>query len=166
MVNFLLFSLASIGMTLILVRGALFEPFRQNLAIKVEKLHRKQQKKGLPPELTLVEFFHDLVHCVQCTGFWCGMFCGLFLLTTDSYWSAGSFWNLPYLANRLIMWLCCGFAGSFLASVGDILIEWMFFAKLRHERLIMAEDQQRAALAEAKQTEKVGTIAEVETTDL
>lgn len=144
MIDFLLFCLASVGMTLILVRGSLFASFREKLFEEADRIRNKRQKKGQANGFTLIEFVADMIHCVQCTGFWCGLFCGFFLLTSDSVWIGFSFMGPRLLFNRILMLFCCGLAGSFLASVGDILIEWMFFSKLRKERWILEDDHRKA----------------------
>lgn len=132
MVDFLLFGFASVGMTLILVNGSIFLPLRESLSRGVEKLHRRREQKGLPPSFTLLEFFHGMIHCVQCMGFWSGLFCGLFLLTTEtSYLEQGG----PIMIfNRLLMLLCCGTASSFLSMLSDLFLSWLFVSKLYLER--------------------------------
>lgn len=144
MVDFLLFCLASVGMTLILVRGSLFASFREKLALEAERIQNTRQKKKQAAGFSLIEFVGGMLHCVQCTGFWCGLFCGFFLLTSDSVWIGFSSMGPRLLFNRILMLFCCGLAGSFLASVGDILVEWMFFSKLRKERWILEDDRRRA----------------------
>lgn len=143
MIDFFLFSFASVGMTLILVHGSLFQPLRQRLSDGVEQIQRRRLKKGLPPSFTLVEFFHGMIGCVQCTGFWCGVFCGLFLVTSDTYWSGFAFFLGPrYFLNRLMMLFCCGLASSFLAPVGNHWVDGLFFSKeLQARQLMLANGQ-------------------------
>ncbi len=141
MTDFFLFCFASIGMTLILVRGSIFLPVRRYFVEKTDRIHRRRQKKGLPPGLTTTEFLHDLIHCVQCMGFWCGLFCGFFLLTSDGYWMRD--FGLRFVFNRSLMLFCCGAAGSFLSSVADIFLEWLFFSKILRERTVIADDRRR-----------------------
>lgn len=125
-------------MTLILVHGSLFQPFRQRLDEGVERIHRRRRKKGLPPSFTMVEFLHGMISCVQCTGFWCGLFCGLFLVTSDTFWSGFAFFFGPrYFLNRLMLLFCCGLIASFLAPVGNHLLDWLFFSKEFQARQLM-----------------------------
>jgi hypothetical protein len=58
MVTFLLFVFATIGLTLIIVDGSIFEPVRCIL------------------EKTLPEKVYDVFECYQCMGTWCGFLCG------------------------------------------------------------------------------------------
>lgn len=65
--TFLLFVCAVIGMTHIIVDGAIFQPVRE----WVEKnTHEK---------------FYDLFQCYQCMGFWCGMFCGFIVVSFNIF---------------------------------------------------------------------------------
>lgn len=145
MIDLLLFAFATIGMTLILVRGSIFQPVRNTLARSVDRLRRRREKKGYPPSFSLVEFVHELIGCTQCMGFWCGLFCGFFLITSDTFWIWGGLSSLRYLFNRLLMLFCCGAAGSFLASLGDLTIDWLFFSKESAFRAVQADDERRAA---------------------
>jgi hypothetical protein len=56
--EFLLFALATIGLTLIIVDGSIFEPVRCFL------------EKRLPEKV------YDVFECYQCMGTWCGFICG------------------------------------------------------------------------------------------
>ena len=58
MVAFLLFALATIGLTFIIVDGSIFEPVRRIL------------EKRLPEKV------YDVFECYQCMGTWCGFICG------------------------------------------------------------------------------------------
>lgn len=58
MVAFLLFVLATVGLTLIIVDGSIFEPVRCFL------------EKKLPEKV------YDVFECYQCMGTWCGFVCG------------------------------------------------------------------------------------------
>jgi len=51
------------------------------------------------------EFFGKLLSCVQCSGTWCG-------------WILGFVLDLPY-------WGLAGFAGSFLAMLGEALLSYL-----------------------------------------
>lgn len=90
MVNLILFCLASIGMTNIIVDSRLLESFREWV-------------KGLVSEKV-----YEAFECHQCMGTWCGMVCGLILI---SY-------------NPIII-LLCGCAGSFLASYAYLFMEML-----------------------------------------
>ena len=164
MANFFLFGLASIGMTLILVRGRVFASFRDYFALRSDRIRQKRDRKQLPPSFTLIEFIHELLGCVQCTGFWCGVFCGLFLLTSEIFWSWGGLIDPVYLINRILMLFCCGAAGSFLAMVGDIFGEWLFFSKELTARAVAVKDQHLATMA-AFVPDGSGDLREMEEAD-
>lgn len=159
MADFLLFCLASVGMTLILVRGSIFLSWRQFLASEAARIRRRREKKDLPPSFTLIEFFHELIECVQCTGFWCGVVCGLFLVTSDGHWNSlaetGTLAGIPYLFNRALMLLCCGAAGSFLAPLGDSLVEWMFCTRVLRSRELEDDNHRRAEATEQDEDRQV-----------
>lgn len=140
----ILFCLAATGMTLIIVQGSIFEPLREILARKVEKLEQNRKEKNLSRKFTILESIHKILHCLQCTGFWCGIFCGFFLLTSDVLMSgytmqitqtSANFNNwLPLFNNiKIVRWImllfCCGLTGSFLAPLGDLLLQWIYIAK-------------------------------------
>lgn len=153
MMDFLLFCLASIGMTLILVRGSIFRSYREFLANETNRIRRRREKKGQFSGFTLIEFFHGMITCVQCTGFWCGIFCGLFLISSDGIWvSLGSI-GLRHLVNRVLMLFCCGAVSSFLSPLGDMLLEWLFCVKELRVRELEADDRRRAEAAEQQNLE-------------
>jgi hypothetical protein len=80
---------------------------------------------------------------VQCTGFWCGVFCGLFLVTSDL---AAAAWMVPSFRgfiNLLLMLFCCGVGGSFAAMLGDVLFETLYFTKENAARRLNAEEHHR-----------------------
>ncbi|MDR2643315.1 MAG: DUF1360 domain-containing protein [Planctomycetaceae bacterium] len=145
MPEFLLFCFAVTGMTLILVQSTIFEPFRKMLADSVELIERNRVAENVPSKFTVVEFLHKMLQCLQCAGFWCGLFCGLLILTPDILHVnivAGisndalkdaknySFFICLITLFRWIMLLfCCGAAGSFLAPLGDLLLQWIFISK-------------------------------------
>ena len=162
MVEFLLFCIATVGMTSIIVQGVIFQPFRQFFGDWAEKIHIRREQAGKKNRRSLVEWFSELINCAQCTGFWCGLFCGIFLLTTGGYGLAGFGIYLPgttlqidvsasvtynYLTfdyvimlNRLLMGFCCGVGGSFLASVGCNFIDWGFYRKMNALRQLEEQD--------------------------
>jgi len=161
MVDFLLFAFASIGMTLILVRGTLFLPFRNFLANGAERIRKRREKKGLPTRFTLTEFLFGLISCAQCTGFWCGLFCGIFFVTSDTSWVWLNSIGPRHLFNRILMLFCCGAAGSFLSVIGDIFVEWLFFSKMLLMRRFEDEEHHRAFLAaEQERAMEAGTLPE------
>lgn len=144
MTDFLLFCLAAVGTTLIVVRGAIFLPVRNFFANETDRIRRRREKKGLPPSFSLIEFLHELLGCVQCTGFWCGVLCGLFLVSSDTAWASLSEPGLRQLVNRLLMLFCCGAAGSFLSPLADVLLEWLFYSKILMVRRLEDEDRRLA----------------------
>ncbi|MDR3198187.1 MAG: hypothetical protein LBU34_10000 [Planctomycetaceae bacterium] len=153
MVDFLLFALASIGMTLILVRGTLFQSFRDFLANRSEQIRLYREHKGYSSGFTLTEFLYGLISCAQCTGFWCGLFCGIFFITSDTNWVWLKSISNRYFFNRILMLFCCGAAGSFLSVIGDIFLEWLFFSKMLLMRRFEDEERQRASLSASEPNE-------------
>ncbi|MDR0610199.1 MAG: DUF1360 domain-containing protein [Planctomycetaceae bacterium] len=157
MVDFVLFALATVGMTLILVRGTLFQPFRDFLANRAERIRSYREQKGLRSGFTLTEFLLGLISCTQCMGFWCGLFCGVFFITSDTCWVWLKSVGNRYLFNRILMLFCCATAGSFLSMVGDIFIDWLFFSKMLLMRRFEDEEHQRSIPAfspDSNETEK------------
>ena len=147
MIEFSLFCIATVGMTSIIVQGIIFLPFRQFVGGWAEGVHnhraQKAQVTGRVLRRSLIEWFNELINCAQCTGFWCGLFCGLFLLSSDSYWLTTFDGRL--IAHRLLMWFCCGVGGSFLASLGCNVIDWVFYRKMNALRLLEEQDSMLAA---------------------
>jgi hypothetical protein len=156
MVDFVLFALASIGMTLILVRGTLFQPFRDFLANRAERIRLYREQKGVRSGFTLTEFLLRLISCAQCMGFWCGLFCGVFLITSDASWIEPNNYQINpcYLFNRILMLFCCGAAGSFLSVIGDIFLEWLFFSKMLLMHRFEDEEHQRSIPALSPENNK------------
>ncbi|MDR0870990.1 MAG: DUF1360 domain-containing protein [Planctomycetaceae bacterium] len=151
MEHFLLFCLASAGMTSIVVKGSIFRPFRDWLADETERTAHRREKRGLPPAFSLFGFVNDLISCVQCTGFWCGIFCGLFLVSSDfAAWLLVPQSSVAFivLVNRLLMLFCCGAAGSFSAMLGDVLFETLYFSKEYTARKLHEEEHQHTEEAD------------------
>ena len=128
MVEFLLFCTATVGMTSIIVQGVIFMPFRQFVDDWAAKIPRR----------SWVGRFNELIHCTQCTGFWCGLFCGLFLLSSDALWMTGT--DIRQMVNRLLMWFCCGLGGSFLSPLGCNVIDWVFYYAMSARRHLEEQD--------------------------
>ena len=100
----------------------------------------------------MVEWFDELINCAQCTGFWCGLFCGLFFIS--SVGCEMTLFGVPYL---LLMWFCCGVGGSFLAAFGCNLIDWVFYHKMNALRRLEEQDIMLAAQqAELQETQGDG----------
>jgi len=151
MVEFLLFCLATVGMTSIITQGVIFQPFRQFFGDWAERIRahrellthreqRTQEREGVNPPVTrrsFVEWFNELVNCAQCTGFWCGLFCGLFFLLPEIHAIEASPLFTVYL---LLKWFCCGLGGSFLATLGCIAIDWVFYLKMNALRRLEEQD--------------------------
>ena len=142
MVEFLLFCIATVGMTSIIVQGVIFQPFRQSIGdwaerIRVRRERKAQERSGVsPPTLrrSLVEWFNELINCAQCTGFWCGLFCGLVLFPHEI---TG--------VKPLLTWFCYGLGGSFLAALGCNMIDWVFYHKMNALRHLEEQDLMLAA---------------------
>ncbi|MDR2754904.1 MAG: hypothetical protein LBC20_04290, partial [Planctomycetaceae bacterium] len=120
----------------------IFEPFRVFLAQRVERIKQERAENNLPHRFTFVEFWHKVFQNVQSVGFCCGLFCGLFMLVSDIFYSrmfmaSGSFsefWTPSLVYNirvfRCVMLVfCCGMAGSFSASLGDSILQWLDVSK-------------------------------------
>jgi hypothetical protein len=139
MVEFLLFCIATVGMTSIITQGVIFQPFRQFFGDWAERIReqreRKAQERGgvsLPvPRRSCIEWFSELINCAQCTGFWCGLFCGLMI-----YFDVENLFNLYIYATVF----CCGLGGSFLASLGSNLIDLIFYRKMNALRQLEEQD--------------------------
>ncbi|MDR2763271.1 MAG: DUF1360 domain-containing protein [Planctomycetaceae bacterium] len=156
--EFILFCFAVTGMTLILVQGSIFESFRAKLARSVESIERNREENDLPHRFSIVGFLHKMLQCLQCAGFWCGIFCGFFLLASDMlilgytsqvFASALELNNWSILIRNcltLFRWImilfCCGVAGSFLAPLGDLLLQWIFVSKELIAKQLHAESHQ------------------------
>jgi hypothetical protein len=142
MTEFLLFCIATIGMSSIITQGVIFQPFRQFLGDRAETIreHWAQQAQATGKVLrrSFVEWFNELGNCAQCTGFWCGLFCGLFLLTSERYWITE--FDVRQVFNTLLMWFCCGVGGSFVAALGCNVIEWVFYHKMNALRRLEEQD--------------------------
>jgi len=167
MTEFLLFCIATAGMTSIIIHGNILAPFRQFIGNWAENIRLRREQKiektgKVPPCRSCVEWFNDLINCAQCTGFWCGLFCGLFLIVPTGFYNAINV--LPDLQAAIIRghtyyyffwWFCCGLGGSFLAPLGINLVDWIFYRKmnalrqLEEQELTLAE--RRAALEEIKE---------------
>ena len=150
MTDFLLFCIATIGMTSIITQGVIFQPFRQFVGSWAERIriHREQKtpERQVQVSRSFVEWFEELINCAQCTGFWCGLFCGLFFLTSDHLWSGtGGQMNDLQPINRILMLFCCGLGGSFLAPLGCNLIDWVFYHKMNALRHLEEQDMMLAA---------------------
>ena len=85
----ILFTLATIGMTHILVDSEIMTPVDA------------WAEKHLPATV-----HHGVFECYQCSGFWCGMILGYFLIGTN-----------------VSIVFACGCAGSFLADLGKLILD-------------------------------------------
>jgi len=118
MTHLLFFCLASVGLTAILVDGSIFLPLRRHVAEEADKIRRRREKKSLPPSFTLFETAHEILRCYQCCGFWSGLFCSHYLLTSEPFGNG--------LLNSFFVVLFGGFAGSLLATLYLKVIEYVF----------------------------------------
>ena len=150
MVDFLIFCMATVGLTAILVDGKIFAPFREGLERRVLAQEERREasiarggKGALRPATrrrTWSGFLLDILTCYQCCGFWSGLFCGVFL-TFSRFVFAPPFYVLngakpmleiievekaEYLLFAPVIWLMCGLAGSFLALVWRMFVELIF----------------------------------------
>lgn len=97
----LLFILGVIGMTHIIVDATIFQWLRD----LVDKYLPEKLAKG--------------IHCYQCTGFWCGLFCGWVMFSTTAWW-----WLLPYPENFMKVFVA-GCAGSILANFAALYMNYI-----------------------------------------
>jgi hypothetical protein len=96
-VEFLIWSLAVYGTSNIIVFSNIFKPVREYL---------KDTK-----------FFGKMIVCILCTGFWIGVFWGIFL------WSpADAFLTHSYLANAITNLLFDGCVGSCVSWIIYLLL--------------------------------------------
>lgn len=103
MVNLLLFIIAVIGFTHVLVDSAFFAPVREWI--------RNREKQPW-------SFISKVLGCYQCCGVWGGWFCGFCLLT---HWPIST---LDYMSNFATVFMA-GFAGSFLASFAANILTYL-----------------------------------------
>ena len=133
MVHFLFFCLASVGLTAILVDGAVFASIRRYFAVEADRIRRRRERKNLPTWFSLYEAVHEILSCYQCCGFWSGLFCSLYLLTSQPFWNGLS--ADPWLLlNSFFAVLLCGFVGSLLATVYLHGIEYVFSYRVLAQR--------------------------------
>ena len=130
--EFLLFCIATVGMTLIITQGSILRPFREFLGNWAEKIRErrelKEQATGKKAYRSLVEWLSELINCAQCTGFWCGLFCCLLI------------YDAPSCLRDFSVLFCFGLGGSFLASLGSNLIDWIFYRKMNALRQLEEQD--------------------------
>jgi hypothetical protein len=100
--EFLLFCFATIGLTLIIVQGVIFQPLREKLSNN--------------------KLINQVMNCLVCCGFWCGFFCGFFLIMSDVIHTAFVENSVIVFFRYVMMLFCCGVAGSFLAALGDLVL--------------------------------------------
>jgi hypothetical protein len=146
MIEFLLFCIASVGMTSIITQGSIFHPFRQYIANWATETRNRWEQKAQPGDVSrrfFIEWFNDLINCAQGTGFWCGLFCGLLIIPLETCWIE----RFDMLPRLLLTWFCCGLGGSFLSALGCISIEWVFYHKMNALRKL---EEQDIALAERR----------------
>ena len=146
-VEFLLFCIATVGMTLIITQGGILRPFRQFLGDRAERIRErrehKEQATGRKTCQSLVEWFNELINCAQCTGFWCGLFCGFLLVPWEAWRTLNDFRfvaGAPLPLKFFLLWFCCGLGGSFLASLGSNFIDWIFYRKMNALRQLEEQD--------------------------
>lgn len=105
--EFFLFVLGVVGMTHIIVDASIFQWLRDLF----DKRLPEKVAKG--------------IHCYQCTGFWCGLFCGWALLSNTAWWPLPYFeWLLPYPESFMKVFVA-GCAGSLLANFMAIYMNYL-----------------------------------------
>lgn len=93
--SFLMFVLATIGLTNILVHGAILD-------------HIVVSGRSVRKWLHYWKWSESLFNCYECTGTWSGFICCALLVSTD-----------------LATILACGFIGGLLSSWNNLLFEWV-----------------------------------------
>ena len=88
--EFLLFAFGTIGMSHIIVDSSLMEPIRN------------WYERKMPERLA------SLVNCYLCSGFWAGIICGFFVLSSN-----------------LLMLFVCGCAGAFLSNLAAVMLNYL-----------------------------------------
>ena len=83
-IDLIIFVLASVGLTLILVDSTIFHPVRVWI-----------RKKNY-------QWLNDMISCYQCMGFWSGLFCGILMLL-PGYFIVPRLLLLGFLASYLSM---------------------------------------------------------------
>ena len=152
MVYFLFFCLASVGLTAILVDGAIFSSLRRYVAEETERIRRRRERKNLPPSFTLYEAAHEILGCHQCCGFWAGLLCSPYLLTSEPFWNGLSM-GPRLLVNYLFAVFFCGLVGSLLATFYLRSIEYVFAYTVLAQRSTPVLPEQM----EAVENENFGT---------
>lgn len=133
----LLFCLASVGLTAILVDGVIFAQVRNWVAQEAQARRdqrpktKKSSKSG--SQSSVFEFIESILSCYQCCGFWSGLFCGIFLLTSFS--EIGTESRSWAVLHTLMMWLCAGLAGSILSHVYLVCVELLFSLTMLAKRI-------------------------------
>ena len=150
MTEFLLFCISTVGMTSIITQGVIFQPFRQFVGNWADRSHARRTEAGTMRR-SLIEWFNELINCAQCTGFWCGLFCGLLFIP---YGVISEFSNVWY--SSLGTLFCYGLGGSFLSSLGCNLIDWVFYRKMNALRQL--EEQDITLTERRANLERSGTV--------
>ena len=113
MITFVLFLLAAIGMTHVVVDGSVADPFRRFMKWITSKLLQWIEPLAEDQWYTkTLQWFAkipgEVVDCHQCAGFWCGMICGYILII-------GEFWPV----------VMCGFANSIAALTTAYVLTYL-----------------------------------------
>ena len=95
----LIFSLIGWSITSVVVNGSIFDPLRNYLLIKSP-------------------FFGKLISCMQCSGFWVGIFLGLLSIFGIIYHPLSSLFILSNAGSKFLMVLTYGF---FISGISVIL---------------------------------------------
>ena len=146
MVDFFIFCLATVGLTAILVHGEIFLPLRDWLERHRSPDERQADAMGGTVKRhdiqrrTWCGFLLKMLLCYQCCGFWSGLFCGI-VLTGSRFVPLLAIRELrPSILLAPLVWLMCGFAGSFLAMAYDYVFD-LIIAKRDYYRHAAREPQ-------------------------
>ena len=153
MVHLFFFCLASVGLTVILVDGTVFLPLRRYFADEATKIRRHRERKNLSPSFSLFETIHEILSCHQCCGFWAGLFCSPYLLTSEPFRGA---WPV----NNLFTVFFCGLTTSLLAIFYLRGVDYVFsYAALANRTMPPSnEDVSSPPESEPDEGQNVGDI--------
>lgn len=112
MIELILLILAGVGLTSIIVDSEFFADWKLKFQDHTKKLEEKNGSKDT--NVKVMKKLSYLINCYQCSGFWVGVFLGIFLHPMDMSWYA-----------RPLEWIVCGGAVSYSAQVGMALFNYL-----------------------------------------
>ena len=115
MLLFWLFILAGVGLTSIIVDSEFFRGWKEDFGVWIKARTEKYGETKLNKRLNKI---HYMIYCYQCSGFWVGLWLGVFLdpLSLHTGWK-----NI----GTYVAYLVYGGCISYLAQVGMALYNYM-----------------------------------------